>query len=73
MRSDLLSNLALRAEGLYVAAKQGSDSLARLYATHIANLPRRQIDARSSRVAAQRFQWFVLGALTLLGVEMFGA
>jgi Ca-activated chloride channel homolog len=61
MRSDLLAGLALRADGVYAVADQGSESLARLYATHIADLPRRQIETRSSPVAAQRFQWFVLG------------
>jgi Ca-activated chloride channel family protein len=70
MRSDLLAGIALRADGVYVVADHGRESLARLYATHIAELPRRQIDARSSAVAAQRFQWFVLVALILLGVEM---
>jgi Ca-activated chloride channel homolog len=70
MRSDLLASIALRADGVYVVANDGREPLARLYAAHIAELPRRQIDTQSRSVAAHRFQWFVLAALVLLGVEM---
>ena len=42
----------------------------RLYATRIDGLPRRQLDAASRLVAAQRFQWFIAAALVLLGLEM---
>jgi Ca-activated chloride channel family protein len=70
MRADVLASIARRADGVYVAADDGGGPLVRLYATHIADLPRRQIDAQSRPVAAHRFQWFVLGALILLGMEM---
>ena len=36
----------------------------------IDGLPRRQLDAASRLVAAQRFQWFIAAALVLLGLEM---
>ena len=67
MRTDLLADMALRAEGVYLAADDGRDALARLYATRIDDLPRRQLDAESRLVAAQRFQWFIAAALVLLG------
>ena len=70
MRTDLLADMALRADGVYVVADDGQDALARLYATHIEDLPRRQIDAQSRSVAAHRFQWFIAAALFLLGAEM---
>ena len=53
-----------------MAANDGLDALARLYATQIQDLPRRQLDAQSRSVAAHRFQWFVAAALILLGLEM---
>jgi hypothetical protein len=70
MRSDLLADMALRADGVYLVADDGQDALARLYATHITELPRRQLDAQSRSVAAHRFQWFIAAALILLGLEM---
>jgi Ca-activated chloride channel family protein len=70
MRTDLLSDLALRADGVYLAADDGPNALAHLYDTRIDALPRRQLDAQSRLVAAQRFQWFIAAALVLLGVEM---
>jgi Ca-activated chloride channel family protein len=70
MRTDLLADMALGADGVYLAADDGRDALARLYATHIEDLPRRQLDAQSRSVAADRFQWFVAAALVLLGLEM---
>jgi Ca-activated chloride channel family protein len=70
MRTDLLADMALRAEGVYLTADEGRDALARLYARHIQDLPRRQLDAQSRSVAAHRFQWFIAAALVLLGVEM---
>jgi Ca-activated chloride channel family protein len=70
MRSDLLADMALRANGVYLAADEGPTPLARLYATHIQDLPRRQLDAHSRSVAAHRFPWFLAAALVLLGVEM---
>ncbi|HZA65895.1 MAG TPA: VWA domain-containing protein, partial [Geminicoccaceae bacterium] len=69
MRPDVLASIARRADGVYVADDDGG-GLERLYATYIADLPRRQLDAQSRPVAAHRFQWFVLAALILLGVEM---
>jgi Ca-activated chloride channel family protein len=70
MRSDLLADMALRADGVYLAADGDREVLAGLYARYIDGLPRRQLDARSRSVAAQRFQWFVAAALVLLGLEM---
>jgi Ca-activated chloride channel family protein len=70
MRSDLLAEIALRADGVYVAADDGRNPLAQLYATHIEDLPRRQLDAYSRSVAAHRFQWFLAAALVLLALEM---
>lgn len=70
MRSDLLADIALRADGVYVVADDRRDPLAHLYATHIDDLPRRQLDAYSRSVAAHRFQWFLAVALVLLGLEM---
>ena len=70
MRADLLADMALRADGVYLVADDGRDALVRLYATHIDHLPRRQLDAQSRSVAAQRFQWFIAAALVLLGLEM---
>jgi Ca-activated chloride channel homolog len=70
MRSDLLSDIALRADGVYVAAENRRDPLAQLYAMHIDDLPRRQLEAYSRSVAASRFQWFLAAALALLGLEM---
>ena len=70
MHTDLLADMALRAEGVYLAADEGQNALARLYATRIDGLPRRQLDAASRLVAAQRFQWFIAAALVLLGLEM---
>jgi Ca-activated chloride channel family protein len=70
MRTDLLADMALRAGGVYLAANDGVDALARLYASQIQDLPRRQLDAQSRSVAAQRFQWFLAAALILLGLEM---
>jgi Ca-activated chloride channel homolog len=70
MHSDLLAGMALRGKGVFLAANHGEAPLARLYADRIAELPRRQIDAYSRTVAAERFQWFVLAALLLLGAEM---
>jgi Ca-activated chloride channel homolog len=70
MRSDLLASMALQGDGVYLAASDGEDPLARLYASRIADLPRREIDAHSRPVAAERFQWFALAALILLGAEM---
>jgi Ca-activated chloride channel homolog len=70
MRTDLLADIALRADGVYLFADDGRHALARVYATHIEDLPRRQIDAQSRSVAAHRFQWFVAAALVLLGLEM---
>jgi Ca-activated chloride channel homolog len=67
--SDLLAGIARRGNGVYLAANDGRGALARLYASRIAALPRREIDAHSRTVAAERFQWFVLAALILLGVE----
>jgi Ca-activated chloride channel family protein len=70
MRTDLLADMALRADGVYLAANDGLDALARLYVSQIQDLPRRQLDAQSRSVAAQRFQWFIAAALILLGLEM---
>jgi Ca-activated chloride channel homolog len=70
MRPDLLASIARQGDGVYVAANDGDRPLVRLYGTHIADLPRRQIDAHSRVVPAHRFQWFVFAALILLGVEM---
>jgi Ca-activated chloride channel family protein len=70
MRTDLLADMALRADGVYLAANDGLDALARLYASRIQDLPRRQLDAQSRSVAAQRFQWFIAAGLILLGLEM---
>jgi Ca-activated chloride channel family protein len=70
MRTDLLADMALRAGGVYLVADGGEDALARLYATHIQDLPRRQFDAQSRSVAAHRFQWFIAAALFLLGADM---
>ena len=70
MRSDLLADIALRADGVYVAAENGHEPLAQLYAMHIDDLPRRELDAYSRSVAADRFQWFLAAALVLLGLEM---
>jgi hypothetical protein len=70
MRADVLASIARQADGVYVVADDGREPLARLYATYIADLPRRQIDAFSRPVAAHRFQWFALAALILLGVDM---
>jgi Ca-activated chloride channel family protein len=70
MRTDLLADIALRADGVYLVAEDGRDTLARLYSTQIQDLPRRQLDAESRSVAAHRFQWFIAAALLLLGVEM---
>lgn len=70
MRSDLLADIALRADGVYVAADNGHDRLTQLYAMHIDDLPRRQLDAYSRSVAAPRFQWFLAAALALLAIEM---
>jgi hypothetical protein len=70
MRSDVLASMARRGSGVYLAATDGPDALARLYADRIAGLPRREIDAEIRPVAAARFQWFVLAALILLGAEM---
>jgi Ca-activated chloride channel family protein len=70
MHTDLLADMALRAEGLYLAADEGQNALAQLYASRIDGLPRRQLDATSRLVAAQRFQWFIAAALALLGLEM---
>ena len=70
MRSDLLASMARRGSGVFIAANDGPDALARLYAERIAGLPRREIDAEIRPVAAARFQWFVLAALILLGAEM---
>jgi Ca-activated chloride channel family protein len=69
-RADVLASIARQADGVYVVADDGREPLARLYATYIADLPRRQIDAYSRPVAAHRFQWFALAALILLGVDM---
>jgi Ca-activated chloride channel family protein len=69
-RPELLAAIARAAKGVYVVADHDEESLVELYAAHIAAAPRREIDARSDLVAAQRFQWFVLAALFLLGVEM---
>jgi Ca-activated chloride channel family protein len=69
-RPELLAAIARAAKGVYVVADHDEESLVELYAAHIAAAPRREIDARSDLVAAQRFQWFVLAALILLGVEM---
>ena len=70
MRTDLLADMALRANGVYLAADDDRNALAQLYATRINGLPRRQLDAQSHLVAAQRFQWFIAAALVLLGLEM---
>jgi hypothetical protein len=70
MHTDLLADMALRAQGVYLAADNGRNGLAHLYATRIDALPRRQLDAQSRMVAAQRFQWFIAAALVLLGLEM---
>jgi Ca-activated chloride channel family protein len=70
MRTDLLADMALRADGVYLVADDGQDALARLYDTTIEELPRRQLDAQSRSVAAHRFQWFIAAALVLLGLEM---
>lgn len=70
MRSDLLADIALRADGVYVMADDRRDPLTQLYAAHIDDLPRRQLDERSRSVAAHRFQWFLAAALVLLGLEM---
>jgi Ca-activated chloride channel homolog len=70
MRSDLLASMALRGDGVYLAANDGGEPLVRLYTSRIADLPRREIDAHSRPVTAERFQWFALAALILLGAEM---
>ena len=70
MRTELLADMALRANGVYLSADNGKNALAQLYATRIDSLPRRQLDAQSRLVAAQRFQWFIAAALVLLGLEM---
>jgi Ca-activated chloride channel homolog len=70
MRPDVLASIARRADGVYLVADDGRAPLARLYAARIADLPRREIDAQSRPVPADRFQWFALAALILLGVEM---
>ena len=70
MRNDLLADIALRADGVYVAAENGHQPLAQLYARHIDDLPRRELDAYSRSVAAPRFQWLLAAALALLGLEM---
>ena len=70
MRTDLLADMALRAEGVYLGGGRGPERARRLYASRIDGLPRRQLDAASRLVAAQRFQWFIAAALILLGLEM---
>jgi Ca-activated chloride channel homolog len=70
MRKDLLADIVLRAGGVYVAAENGHEPLAQLYAGHIDDLPRRELDAYSRSVAAHRFQWLLAAALALLGLEM---
>jgi hypothetical protein len=70
MRTDLLADIALRADGVFLAADGHRNPLAQLYAAHIDGLPRRQLDAYSRSVAADRFQWFLAAALVLLGLEM---
>jgi Ca-activated chloride channel homolog len=70
LRTDVLASIARRANGVYVVADHVEEPLVRLYAAHIADAPRREIDTHRDTVAAQRFQWFVLAALVLLGIEM---
>jgi Ca-activated chloride channel family protein len=69
LHADVLASIARRADGVYVLADH-DEELLRLYAAHIADAPRREIDAHRDSVAAQRFQWFVLAALILLVGEM---
>jgi Ca-activated chloride channel family protein len=70
LRADVLAGIARRADGVYVVADHVEEPLVRLYAAHIADAPRREIDSHRDSVAAPRFQWFVLAALILLGIEM---
>ncbi len=70
MRSDVLAGMALRSHGVYLAAQDGDEPLVELYASRIADLPRRELEVRSRPVPAERFQWFVLAALLLLSAEM---
>lgn len=70
LRSELLAELAGAADGVYLPAGAGDLDLEDLYAQHIAGLPRRDLEATTSEGRAHRYQWFVLVALVLLGLEM---
>ena len=70
LHADVLASIARRADGVYVVADHDEEPLVRLYAAHIADAPRREIDAHRDSVAAPRFQWLVLAALILLAGEM---
>ncbi len=55
--------------GAYAPLGASGDGLARLYATHLAALPRHAVAARRQRVPHEQFQWPLGLAILLLAVE----
>ncbi|MCZ6875694.1 MAG: VWA domain-containing protein [bacterium] len=70
MQEGLLLDIARLTGGAYVPAGTRAIELDRLYVEHLAPKARRELDIVSRERYVNRFQWFVLLALLLLGLEV---
>ena len=61
--SELLSEIALETDGVYVPAGTGSLDLNSIFTAHIAPLTRGRLDDHRRLVMQERYQWAVLAAL----------
>jgi Ca-activated chloride channel family protein len=71
MRENLLLQIAERTGGAYVPAGVRAIELDRIYTDYIAPKSRRHLDIAARERYVHRFQWFVLAALLLLGIEIY--
>ncbi|WP_089721110.1 vWA domain-containing protein [Candidatus Entotheonella palauensis] len=70
MQENLLLQIAERTGGAYVPAGVRAIELDRIYTDYIAPKARRHLDIAARERYVHRFQWFILAALLLLGMDI---
>lgn len=68
---DMLREMALITDGVYVPAGTGALDLDSIYEQHIAGLMRAEIDDQGQVVRKEGFQWAVLAAMAMLLASVF--
>lgn len=63
---DLLREIALKTEGVYVPAGTSAIDLDSIVATHVEPLVTESAERRERSIVLERYRWFVLGALATL-------